>query len=304
MKWIKGLLWTLLMLFLVVAAFAAAFVFGIDRTNGKLISSGQEREYLLYVPPGYDPQTPVPLVISIHGFSDWPAHHMAMTGWNDLADEVGFLVVYPAGVDFPRRWRASGQSNETGDALVDVRFISDLIDELEQDYAIDPTRIYVNGMSNGGGMTYLLACKLSERIAAVGGVAGAYLYPLEDCLPERPVPLIAFHGTTDPIVPFSGGPSRSFEIPFPVIPDWMAAYAVNNGCNPIPAKLPEQGAASGVAYGDCDAGADVVFYTIEGGGHTWPGGEPLPVWLTGPTTVDVNATRLMWGFFMAHPLEP
>jgi polyhydroxybutyrate depolymerase len=303
MKWIKGLLWTLLVLFLVVAAFAAAFVFVIDRTNGKLISSGQVREYLLYVPPGYDPQTPVPLVISIHGFSDWPAHHMGMTGWNDLADEDGFLVVYPAGVDFPKRWRASGQANEDGDAMVDVRFISDLIDKLEQDYAIDPTRVYVNGMSNGGGMTYLLACELSERIAAVGSVAGAYLYPLEDCQPERPVPLIAFHGTTDPIVPFTGGPSRSFDVPFPVIPDWMASYAVKNGCNPILVELPGQGAASGVAYGDCDAGADVVFYTIEGGGHTWPGGQRLPEWLTGLTSMDLNATRLMWAFFIAHPLE-
>ena len=89
-------------LLLAAAILAAAFAFGIDRTNGKLISSGQEREYLLYVPPGLDPQTPAPLVISIHGFSDWPAHHMEMTGWNDLADEVGFLVVYPAGVDFPK----------------------------------------------------------------------------------------------------------------------------------------------------------------------------------------------------------
>lgn len=304
MKWIKRLLWILLLIFLVVAAFAATFVFAIDRTNGKLVSSGQKRGYILHVPPALDPQTPVPLVISIHGFSDWPAHHMGMTGWNDLADEVGFLVVYPSGVEFPKRWRASGKSNETVDAMVDVRFISDLIDELQQDYAIDPARIYVNGLSNGGGMTYLLACELSDRIAAVGSVAGAYLYQLEDCRPARPVPMIAFHGTADPIVPFSGGPSRSFDVPFPVIPDWIAAYAANNGCNPSPQILTEQGAASGVAYADCDAGADVVFYTIEGGGHTWPGGQPLPEWLTGLTTMDINATRLMWAFFMSHPLEP
>jgi polyhydroxybutyrate depolymerase len=302
MKWIKGFLWTLAVLFLVAATFSAVFAFGIDRTNGKLVSSGQVREYILYVPPALDPQNPAPLVISIHGFSDWPAHHMPMTGWNELADEVGFLVVYPSGVDFPKRWRASGLSDETGDALVDVRFISDLIDKLQQDYAIDPARIYVNGLSNGGGMTYLLACELSGRIAAVGSVAGAYLYPPEDCQPGRPVPLIAFHGTADPIVPFTGGPSRSFDVPFPVIPDWMAVYASKNGCDPTPAALPQQGAVSGVAYAGCDAGADVVFYTIEGGGHTWPGGQPLPERLTGPTTMDINATRLMWAFFTDHPL--
>jgi polyhydroxybutyrate depolymerase len=303
MKWFKKLLWTFVSLLLLAAALAATFAFGVDRTNGKLISSGQVRDYLLYVPPSYNPRTPVPLVISIHGFSDWPAHHMEMTGWNDLADKYDFLVVYPAGVDFPRRWRASGHSEEEGDAMVDVRFISDLIDRLQQDYAIDPARIFVNGMSNGGGMSYLLACTLAERIAAVGSVSGAYLYPLEDCQPARPVPLIAFHGTADPIVPYMGGPSRSFELPFPVISDWMAAYAAKNDCDASPEVLQNQGSVNGVRYGDCEAGADVVFYTIEGGGHTWPGGEPLPEWLTGLTSMDVDATGLMWVFFTAHPLE-
>jgi polyhydroxybutyrate depolymerase len=187
--------------------------------------------------------------------------------------------------------------------MVDVRFISDLIDRLQQDYAIDPARIFVNGMSNGGGMSYLLACTLAERIAAVGSVSGAYLYPLEDCQPARPVPLIAFHGTADPIVPYTGGPSRSFDLPFPVISDWMAAYAAKNDCDSSPEVLQNQGFVNGVRYGDCKAGADVVFYTIEGGGHTWPGGEPLPEWLTGLTSMDVDATGLMWVFFTAHPLE-
>lgn len=303
MKWIKGFLWTLIILLLVGVAIAAAFVFGIDRTNGKLISSGQKREYLLYVPPSYTQQTPVPLVISIHGFSDWPAHHMEMTGWNDLADEYGFLVAYPSGVGFPKRWRAGSPSNEETNSMVDVSFISDLIDQLQQDYTIDPARIYVNGMSNGGGMTYLLACKLPERIAAVGSVSGAYLYPLEDCQPARPVPLIAFHGTADPIVTFTGGPSRSFNVPFPDIPGWVEAYAVKNGCDPSPEVVLEQDTVSRLAYGDCDAGADVVFYKIEGGGHTWPGGQSLPVWLTGLTSMEVDATRLMWAFFETHPLE-
>jgi polyhydroxybutyrate depolymerase len=303
MKWIKGFLLAAASLLLVAVMLTTVFAFGIDRTNGKLASSGQARAYLLYVPAGYDPQVPAPLVISIHGYAEWPAHQAQLSGWNTLADAQGFLVAYPSGVDFPRRWRASGMAEGETDALVDVQFISDLIDHLARDYAIDPARIYANGLSNGGGMSYLLACALSERIAAVGSVSGAYLYPLDDCQPTRPVPLIAFHGTADPIVPFQGGPSRSFDLPFPSVTDWIEAYATRNGCDPAPRTLPLQGSVSGVQYTGCDRGADVRFYTIAEGGHTWPGGEALPEWLTGLTSMDVSATRWMWEFFMAHPMK-
>ena len=228
---------------------------------------------------------------------EWPAHQAQISRWDDLAEEQGFLVVYPEGQGFPRRWRASGQADGSTDPMVDVVFISDLIEELAGQYNIDPARIYANGLSNGGGMSFLLGCRLADRIAAVGGVSGAYLYPLDDCQPSRPVPMIIFHGTADPIVPFLGGPSSSFDYPFPVIPEWVAARASLNGCSPSPEDLPPSGAASGVRYPGCDEGADVVFYTIDGGGHSWPGGEPLPEWITGTTTQDIDATRLMWEFF-------
>ena len=303
MKWTKRLLWIAVTLLLIAALFVGVFAIGIDRTNGKLISSGQEREYLLYVPDSYHPRNPAPLVISLHGYVEWPAHQMQLSGWNDLADEYGFIVVYPSGVDFPRRWRTSGRAEGEADPLIDVRFISDLIDRLEQDYTIDPARIYANGLSNGGGMSYLLGCTLSDRIAAVGSVAGAYLYPLDECAPVRPVPLIAFHGTADPIVAYAGGPSRSFDLPFPNLPDWMAAYAARNSCEPVLLSLPAQGSVSGVHYSGCGHDADVFFYTIEGGGHTWPGGQALPEWLVGITTQEIDATRVMWEFFQQHPIE-
>jgi len=280
---------------LVLGALTIAVLFSrLDETNGKIVSSGKVRTYLLYVPAGYDPATPSPLVISIHGFAEWPAHQMQISGWNKLADEYGFIVVYPSGTGFPRRWQAGGQ---TGDPLSDVLFISDLIDKLEGNYNIDPARIYANGLSNGGGMSYLLGCALSDRIAAIGSVAGAYVLPPDQCKPSRPVPMIAFHGTADPIVPYQGGASRGFDFPFPLIPEWMANRAVLNGCTGVPDELPATGDASGIRYSGCTEGAEVIFYTINGGGHTWPGGEPLPEWLTGYTSQDINATQLMWEFF-------
>ena len=252
------------------------------------------------MPESYDPTVPTPLVISLHGFVEWPAHQMEISHWNDLADQYGFIVVYPSGTSFPLRWRAYRPSGSDTDLMVDVTFISDLIDKLSASYHIDATRIYANGLSNGGGMTFLLSCKLSERIAAIGSVAGAYLLPWEECNPSRQVPAILFHGTADPIVPFQGGPSGSFDLPFPSIPEWADELAARNGCGKPALELSSSGDVSGIQYPDCSA--DVVFYTVAGGGHSWPGGKPLPKIITGYTSQDVDATRLMWDFFEQHPL--
>jgi len=289
---------------LALAALTIAVLFTLlNKTNGEIVSSGEKRTYLLFVPTTYDPATPTPLVISLHGFVEWPAHQMQISHWNDLAEEVGFLVVYPEGTGFPRRWRAGGWAAASADPMVDVVFISDLIDELSRQYNIDQARIYANGLSNGGGMSFLLGCALADRIAAIGGVAGAYLYPLDDCKPSRPVPMIAFHGTADPIVPYLGGPSREGEVRLPVIPEWMAARAALNGCDAVPTKLPGSGEASGIRYVGCDQGAEVDFYTLDGGGHSWPGGEPLPEWIVGTTSQDIDATRVMWEFFRRFSLN-
>ena len=166
-----------------------------DRTNGTLISAGEKRDFLLYVPESYDPARPVPMVITLHGFAQWPAHQMYISRWNELADEHGFIVVYPGGTCFPKRWRTGGSQ----DASADVQFISDLIDKLQQDYNIDSTRIYANGLSNGGGMSFALACTLSDRIAAIGIVAGAlpeFLGKLS-ARPACPRDAIPRHGRPD-----------------------------------------------------------------------------------------------------------
>jgi polyhydroxybutyrate depolymerase len=303
--WLKWLIRIPLVLLGLTAALLLVAVVSFriaDRSTGTIVSSGEKRAYFLYVPVSYDPSVPAPLVISIHGYAEWPAHQMQISRWNDLADEYGFLVVYPSGTDFPKRWRTT--RFDPSAPLIDVIFISDLIDLLSAEYNIDPDRIFANGLSNGGGMSFVLSCELSDRIAAIGSVAGAYVYPLEECNPSRPVPVIAFHGTADPIVPYQGGPSHSFDIPFPVILDWVAALAARHGCHPGPEALPAPGAVTGMHYTDCDENAEVVFYTIAGGGHTWPGGVPLPESITGLTSMDIDATRLMWEFFQLHPMLP
>jgi polyhydroxybutyrate depolymerase len=290
-------------LLLLLAAYAhAVYTPPAGEIRGRIASGGEERSYLLHVPESYDPSSPAPLVISMHGFAEWPGHQMEISRWNEEADRRLFFAVYPAGTGFPLRWRIRGEDGEADVPMTDVNFLSDLIDALLEEYNIDPARIYANGLSNGGGMADMLACTLSDRIAAVGGVAGAYLFPPERCRPSRPVPVMAFHGTADPIVPYGGGGSPSFDYPFPPVTEWAAGWAARNGCAADPVHLPSTGEVTGIQYVQCRNAADVILFTVHGGGHTWPGGEALPEWLTGRTSQDIDATHEMWQFFHRHSL--
>jgi polyhydroxybutyrate depolymerase len=279
----------------------------LDRTNGSIVSSGQTRQYLLHVPDSYDPSDPSPLIISFHAGATWPAHQKNLTRWNRLANEHGFLVVYPAGnpqiFNVARVWHTfeRGPGPER-----DVRFVSELIDTLESRFNVDPGRIYADGMSNGGGMAFALACSLSERIAAVGMVAPAQSLPTDWCLNTRPVPVMVFHGDADRMVPYDGGPLGDPFNPikpvFLAIQDFVAGWAKRNECSagPIRAVAPD---AKRLEYPDCAEGAAVVFYTVLGGGHSWPGGKPPPRWWVGETNMNVDATAELWAFFSEHRLQ-
>lgn len=279
---------------------AAVFIGALNRTNGTIVSSGQSREYLLYVPKSYDPGQPTPLVISMHGAAVWPAHQMNLTRWNRLAEEHGFIVVYPAGTGVgPRIWHV----NRGAGLMRDVQFISELIDTLKAVYNLDPARIYANGFSLGGGMVFVLSCTLSDRIAAVGMVAAAQTLPWSWCTDDRPVPMVAFHGTAD-LVPYEGGPSPDPFNPviFPAVRDWAENWARRNRCGANPSESLVAADVTRLEYTDCADDATVLLYSIKGGGHQWPGGKPVPTWLFGPTTNSIDATSEMWAFFREHQL--
>ncbi|MGB2956630.1 MAG: PHB depolymerase family esterase [Anaerolineales bacterium] len=298
----RKLIWAVVLGLIIFVIILLSFQF---RTNGQITSGGRTRKYLVYVPESYDPAIPAPLVISIHGFVQWPAHQQFMSGWNKLADEHGFLVVYPQGTGFPLRWNTRPTEDDPESMGEDLEFFSDLIEHFSRSYNIDHRRIYANGMSNGGGMSHLLACELSEHIAAFGGVAGAYAYPWENCNPPRPVPVIAFHGMDDPIVPYLGETtSRNDQDDFLPVEDWAGKWAEHNACTNIPQITKVTSGISQISY-LCDEGdGEVILYRIEGGGHTWPGGEKLPVWIAGYTNQEINASALMWEFFSKHSLNP
>ena len=295
-KIIFGILAIVIGLPLALIAIAIAWFRMEGKINGTVVTSGEMRKYLLYVPKTYDRSRPTPLLISLHAAALRPQAQMEISGWNQLADEHGFIIVYPSGSEIPRVWPMGLRSLPR-----DVKFISDLIDKLEAEYNIDPNRIYADGISNGGGMAFALSCKLSDRISAVGAVAAAQNLPWDRCGDARPVPTVVFHGTADKFAPYLGGSSPVSPDPFPNIPDWTAQVAQRNHCqgNPIEVRITPD--VRRLAYSNCSQNADVVLYSIEGGGHAWPGGKPLPEWIVGPTTREISACKEMWDFFVQHP---
>jgi polyhydroxybutyrate depolymerase len=273
-----------------------------------LVSGGQERCYHLFVPSGYDASQAMPLIISLHGFLSSPNANRMITRWDRLAEMEGFVVAFPQGTLWPQRWNAGrGWEDPPTD---DILFLNDLLDELESMINLETSRIYINGFSNGGGMSVYAGCAMADRVAALGSVAGAVV-KIEHCLPSRPVPMMAFHGTADPVVDYYGlepppkvltALAGRVHVPGQFVPfeTWTAVWAATNGCNPSPEAVPWHGDVSGVRHKGCDQAAGVVAFSIDGGGHTWPGGMPIP---TGKTSRDISATEELWKFFQQYQLD-
>ena len=272
-------------------------------------SDGMERCYFLYAPSGYDPNQEIPLVFSYHGFLSNPNSQRMISGWDKLAEQEGFLVAFPQGTKFPQRWDAGATWSATD--IDDVQFFHDMYDDILSQSSADARRVYVNGFSNGGGMTVRLGCDAADKIAAIGSVAGAVVDTV-DCNPSRPLPLMAFHGTGDPVVNFDGmgmqyqllrEGAKITKAPtyFLGAEEWTALWAEFNGCDPSPIDMGTHGDVSGMLYTNCDENAEVILYTIDRGGHTWPGGFPLVI--VGKTSNDINATEEMWRFFQNYQVE-
>jgi polyhydroxybutyrate depolymerase len=277
----------------VLAVADAVAYLSANRSTHVLISQGVEREYTLYVPSSLNGNTPAPLVISLHGAGMWPAAQQALSQWDRVAEREGFIVAYPSG-------RSGRGPRVTGPP--DVPFIADMIETIARSYSIDPARVFANGLSNGGGTSFVLSCTMPDRIAAVGLVASALLQPWEWCPDRRPVPMIAFHGTADDWTPYHGGSSIVAPRPFPSIPKWTQNWARRNRCVLSPVETRVAHDVTRLEYAECESHAPAILYTIQGGGHTWPGGGYIPQWFVGVNTHSIDASSIMWEFFSRHPL--
>lgn len=267
---------------------------------------GRERSYLLHVPPVYDGVTLLPVVLVFHGGGGRAENAVRMTHMDDVADEHGFLAVFPDGSGRLGNVLLTFNAGNccgyaTNEAIDDVGFTRQLIGELTSTLAVDPRRIFVTGMSNGGMMSYRLACEASDLIAAAAPVAGAL--NVEPCRPNEPVSLIAFHGTADTSVLYEGGEPITRVDPNPRNDTSVAAsvgfFVEHNSCEPLPVSERVGGVVVD-RWAGCTDGTDVELYTVEGYGHSWPGGEPGFRGASEPTQ-EIDASEIMWRFFEAHP---
>jgi polyhydroxybutyrate depolymerase len=250
-------------------------------------------------------------VLALHGYTLNGIEQERVTGFSELADSEGFVVVYPNGLGSPASWNAGPCCSYDDKTRDDMGFLSDLIDYLGERLCIDQGRVYSTGFSNGGMMSYRLACQMADRIAAVASVAGSMVLPAEECQPVRPVPLMHTHGTADPIVPFDGGSGPTWLTPagetpqvFPSVAEEVALFASLNGCSDSTESVFSERDTNCTRQPVCNGNAEVMSCIVDGGGHTWPGsaGNILTSLVTGPTSPTLSTTEVMWGFLKRHQL--
>lgn len=267
--------------------------------NETILSGSLMRTYLLHVPTGYQEHTSEALVLNFHGHGSNAMQQERRSGMSLLADQQGFLVVYPQGVIGPDGQTGWDTGQRGRPRVNDVLFVSDLLTHLQSVLCIDPLRVYATGFSNGGGMTYVLACSLAGRLAAFAPVSGSYPPYPGGCHPVRPVPLLEFHGTADRVVPYDGSQSRQF---LPILA-WLQEWATRDGCTTGPTAFYTQGSVTGLEWTHCQGNAAVVHFRIQGEGHTWPSARfnvsfNMSGGTTG-TTKTLSASALIWSFFQA-----
>lgn len=287
----------------------------LDAQRRTLTVGGDARWYLLTTPPAHDGRTPLPLVLDFHGLAEGAQIHTQMSSFGALAQRKGFVVAFPNGTGTPVRWLAPG--SPTGNP--DLAFVDALLGRLGRDLCIDTARVYAAGLSNGAFMASLIGCARANRFAAVAPVAGVTF--ASTCAPSRPMPLIAFHGTADPILRFNGGfggipgitpapPPGSPTTTLPPAdldgagyPAAVASWAARNGCGATPTDTNIGTDVVHRVY-RCPAGRDVEFYIVRGGGHAWPGSKfsRSIVKIVGPTTFTIDATDVIWRFFTRFAL--
>ncbi len=304
-----------------------SFFFGGSEAAGPSGERPNEtpRDYLVYVPHTYDARTPMPVMVMLHGRPSNAAAMARITDMNSIARRHGFIVVYPEGLNnewnaqFDLYTKSTRSVHTSGNESVglkqdDVGFLKALMADLRLDLNIDASRLYIAGFSNGGFMTLRMACSATDTFAAFAEV-GAALYPVmaDPCRQSPPSPILFMHGSKDPSIPIDGVRRRDSQsgIATPVtwsVKETVSLFARRNGCSNV--GLSTTYGTSGRSPGtfvvrfvpkDCRPEAPVVFWIIDGGGHTWPGvAGVMDEQRFGPTNLDINAGEKIWEFVSPH----
>ncbi|MDH3623527.1 MAG: hypothetical protein OEQ49_06600 [Myxococcales bacterium] len=257
---------------------------------------GESRSYELHVPPSYDGNTPMPLLLNFHGFTSNGPQQQFFSEMDGTADERGFVVAYPNGI--ASSWNGGSCCGAAqAEDIDDVGFARAVIDDIGGRGCIDLSRVYAAGMSNGGFLSHRLACEAADVIAAIGPVAGVLVLDPAKCTPSRPISVIQFYGTEDPLVPYDGGGLAGGLS----APETQAGWAERNGCTGGSTVTYSNGDVTCETIDQCDGNVTVTMCTVEGGGHCWPGqtlcGQILESIDLGRSTTDIIANEAMWDLF-------
>ena len=257
-----------------------------------LIVNGMERTYLLHIPSRLTVGQSVPLVFVFHGLSENASLIQQASGFNEIADKGGFIVIYPngSGPSGSLSWNAGACCGSAqADNVDESAFIRQIISDLGTITKIDPKRIYASGFSNGALLSYRLACEMSDTFAAVAPVSGALIST--PCKPGQAVSVIQFHGLSDNVVPYGGGgtiPGSSQA--FPPTEQSIATWVQLDGCINSP-QAEQTVILTETTYTSCKNGSAVELYAVKGIGHSWPSQYVVP------------ASQIIWDFFKAHPKQ-
>src|SRR3990167_3613281 len=266
-----------------------------------------ERKYLLHIPAGYSPSKATPLVLFFHGGGGHMEQAADDYGWREKTEKEGFIVAFPNGTSrFPRQhlatWNAGNCCGSARDKnLDDVGFVRQLVADIQRQANIDKTRIFATGMSNGGMMSYRLACEAPDIFRAVAPVAGTD--NTKACQPSRPISILHIHARDDTHVLFNGGAGEdafrdeSKVTDFTSVNDTLSRWIALNHAEKTPRRVLEVPGAVGDLYTSTQNGAQIKLVVTETGGHSWPGGKAVR--RKKPSTA-INATDLIWNFFQSQ----
>ncbi|MBL4652976.1 MAG: T9SS type A sorting domain-containing protein [Flavobacteriales bacterium] len=260
---------------------------------------GIERTFTLYVPAMYSSSVSTPLVFNFHGYGSNMTDQMGYGDFRDIADTANFIIVHPMGT-----FDGGGTSFFNagwGGSVDDVGFTAALINSIASEYNINEDRVYSTGMSNGGFMSYYLACELSDRIAAIASVTGTFnVNQVNSCNVQRPMPVMEIHGTADPTVPYNGNSTMEST------PNTVNYWVNYNNCDTgsVFTDVPNSNTTDNCSvehflYKNGDTGVEIELYKIIDGAHTWPG---ATFW-GNVTNQDIDASFKIWEFFAKYDIN-
>jgi polyhydroxybutyrate depolymerase len=277
------------------------------RTSSTIVVDGRARSYTLNLPPDYYDGSDFSLVIALHGGGGTGEQFEKSSRLTEKANAAKFAIVYPDGVQSPgllkaRTWNAGACCDYASENKInDVKFISELIDKLVAAYKINPKKVYATGHSNGGMMSYRLACEISHKIAAIAPNASTMVMT-QPCTASRPVPILHMHSILDKNVPYTGGSGSGVSKHYnPPIDSVLNVWQGKNQCAQPARVMVDNSRYTFTKWYDCLNNVSIHYYLTKDGGHSWPGGMRGIVANDEPSTV-ITANDLIWEFFQQYQL--